>query len=51
MDLSNTAAATPIGAGCKVCDRENFTQRAFPVVGRNLTVDENVRYVAHLRER
>lgn len=46
MDLSNPAAATPIGAGCKVCDRENCTQRAFPAVGRDLQVDENVRYVA-----
>jgi predicted transcriptional regulator len=46
MDLSNPAAATPIGAGCKVCDRENCTQRAFPAIGRDLKVDENVRYVA-----
>jgi predicted transcriptional regulator len=46
MDLSNPAAATPIGAGCKVCDRENCTQRALPAIGRHLTVDENVRHVA-----
>jgi len=46
MDLSNPAAATPIGAGCKVCDRENCTQRAFPTVGRGLKVDENLRHVA-----
>jgi predicted transcriptional regulator/DNA-binding XRE family transcriptional regulator len=46
LDLKDPAAATPIGAGCKVCDRENCTQRAFPAVGRGLQVDENVRYVA-----
>ncbi len=46
MDLKNPAAATPIGVGCKVCERENCTQRAFPPVGRGLEVNENVRYVA-----
>jgi len=32
---------TPIGAGCKVCEREACPQRAFPFVGRPLEVDEN----------
>jgi predicted transcriptional regulator/plasmid maintenance system antidote protein VapI len=46
LDLNDPAAATPIGAGCKVCDRENCAQRAFPAVGRELQVDENVRQFA-----
>ena len=46
LDLNDPAAATPIGAGCKVCDRENCAQRAFPAVGRDLHVDENLRQFA-----
>jgi len=30
LDLSAPTAATPIGAGCKVCEREDCAQRAFP---------------------
>jgi XRE family transcriptional regulator, fatty acid utilization regulator len=40
LDLSDPAAATPIGAGCKVCEREVCVQRAFPFVGRPLVIDE-----------
>ena len=32
--------ATPIGMGCKVCERPDCPQRAFPPVGRALNVDE-----------
>ncbi len=46
LDLSDPEAATPIGPGCKACDRENCAQRAFPAVGRGLQVDENVRLFA-----
>ena len=46
LDLKDPSAATPIGAGCKVCDRENCAQRAFPAVGRDLQVDENLRRFA-----
>jgi predicted transcriptional regulator/transcriptional regulator with XRE-family HTH domain len=46
IDLSNPNAATPIGAGCKICDRENCAQRAFPAVGRELHVNENARQFA-----
>ena len=42
MDLSDREAATPIGAGCKVCGRTDCAQRAFPAIGRSLTVDEAV---------
>lgn len=41
LDLSNPATATPIGAGCRICEREACPQRAFPPVGRSLRVDEN----------
>jgi len=41
LDLQDPAAATPIGMGCKVCEREDCPQRAFPFVGRALAVDEN----------
>lgn len=41
LALSDPAAATPIGAGCKVCERPACPQRAFPLIGRPLAVDEN----------
>ncbi|GAB3372218.1 short-chain fatty acyl-CoA regulator family protein [Amycolatopsis echigonensis] len=41
LDLDEPAAATPIGMGCKVCDRPACSQRAFPAIGKPLTVDEN----------
>ena len=34
------AVATPIGMGCKVCERPNCPQRAFPPIGRVLNIDE-----------
>ncbi|HSA41592.1 MAG TPA: short-chain fatty acyl-CoA regulator family protein, partial [Mycobacterium sp.] len=41
LDLSGdlSAVATPIGAGCRVCERDNCTQRAFPALGRALDLD------------
>jgi XRE family transcriptional regulator, fatty acid utilization regulator len=44
--LDDPEAATPIGAGCKVCDREDCAQRAFPALGGHLRIDENVRQFA-----
>lgn len=41
LDLADPEAATPIGMGCKVCEREDCLQRAFPYVGRSLDIDEN----------
>lgn len=41
LDLANSATATPIGAGCRICERLTCPQRAFPPVGRSLRVDEN----------
>lgn len=43
LNLGDPAAATPIGAGCKVCDRTDCGQRAFPALGRELQVDPNSR--------
>ena len=41
MDLKGLSAATPIGMGCKVCERSACPQRAFPFVGKPLLVNEN----------
>lgn len=43
LDLGDPDAATPIGAGCRICDRQDCTQRAFPALGKALRVDENRR--------
>ncbi|OBG17557.1 Cro/Cl family transcriptional regulator [Mycolicibacterium celeriflavum] len=40
LDLSGEVA-TPIGAGCRVCERDNCPQRAFPALGRALDIDEH----------
>lgn len=40
LDLSSDNA-TPIGAGCRVCERDNCPQRAFPALGRSLDIDEH----------
>ena len=41
LDLNDPDSATPIGMGCKVCERDQCPQRAFPYVGKGLSVDEN----------
>jgi predicted transcriptional regulator/transcriptional regulator with XRE-family HTH domain len=43
LDLEDPSARTPIGAGCKVCERAGCPQRAFPPIGAKLIVDENER--------
>ncbi|ABC23116.1 transcriptional regulator, XRE family [Rhodospirillum rubrum ATCC 11170] len=40
LNLSDASTATPIGAGCKVCERPACPQRAFPPLGKGLIVDE-----------
>lgn len=40
LDLTG-AAATPIGSGCRVCDRDGCPQRAFPQIGRSLDINEH----------
>ncbi|WP_394851047.1 short-chain fatty acyl-CoA regulator family protein [Pendulispora rubella] len=46
LALDDPSAPTPIGAGCKVCERTACPQRAFPPIGRKLVVDENERHLA-----
>jgi predicted transcriptional regulator len=39
LRMEDPDAAVPIGAGCKVCERTNCTQRAFPQIGRPILAD------------
>jgi predicted transcriptional regulator/transcriptional regulator with XRE-family HTH domain len=39
LDLRDPAIATPIGLGCKTCERTACPQRAFPAVGHRLEAD------------
>ncbi|MFD8758060.1 short-chain fatty acyl-CoA regulator family protein [Streptomyces mirabilis] len=41
LDLGSAAAATPIGMGCRSCERTDCPQRAAPPLGRRLRIDEN----------
>ncbi|MFF1843947.1 short-chain fatty acyl-CoA regulator family protein [Streptomyces sp. NPDC058217] len=41
LDLGDAFAATPIGMGCRICERLDCPQRAVPPLGRPLTIDEN----------
>lgn len=41
LALSDPATAVPIGPGCRLCERESCPQRAFPLVGRALHIDED----------
>ncbi len=43
LALSDPGVTTPIGAGCKVCDRQGCSHRAFPALGKRLRIDENER--------
>jgi predicted transcriptional regulator/plasmid maintenance system antidote protein VapI len=40
LNVHDPASATPIGIGCKVCERTDCPQRAFPPLGRPIVVDE-----------
>lgn len=41
LDLDNREIATPIGAGCRVCERTNCPQRAFPPLGKDIDINEH----------
>lgn len=43
VDLEDLEAAVPIGSACRLCERTNCEQRAFPPVNQPLRIDENVR--------
>jgi predicted transcriptional regulator len=42
LDLRDATAPTPIGMGCRVCEQFQCPQRAFPYIGRELDVNEDV---------
>ena len=42
-DLGNLEAAVPIGTTCRLCERIDCEQRAFPPLQHGLKIDENVR--------
>ncbi len=46
VDLDNLAAAVPVGVTCRLCDRMDCEQRAFPALQNPLRVDENLRGVS-----
>ena len=46
LNIHDAASATPIGIGCKVCERTDCPQRAFPPLGRPLMVDEKQSFFA-----
>ena len=43
VDLENLDAAVPIGTTCRLCERLDCDQRAFPALQLGMTIDENVR--------
>ncbi|MSO57033.1 MAG: XRE family transcriptional regulator [Acidobacteria bacterium] len=46
LDLESREALIPVGPTCRLCDRMDCEQRAFPPVQQSLTVNENVRGVS-----
>jgi predicted transcriptional regulator/transcriptional regulator with XRE-family HTH domain len=48
-DLENLAAATPIGVNCRLCERPDCGQRAFPPLRRKLVVEEQTRGISARR--
>ncbi len=43
IDFDNAQLATPVGVTCRLCERSDCEQRAFPSIRHRLEVDENVR--------
>ncbi|MEV7085810.1 short-chain fatty acyl-CoA regulator family protein [Streptomyces sp. NPDC093085] len=41
LDLANASAATPIGMGCRICERLDCPQRAVAPLGQPLAIDEH----------
>ena len=46
VDLDNVEMTTPVGVTCRLCERTDCEQRAFPSLRHPLQVDENVRGVS-----
>ena len=43
VDLGNREAIVPVGITCRLCERPDCEQRAFPALQQPLKIDENVR--------
>jgi len=43
MDFDNPDRAIPVGTACRICERMDCRQRAFPPIHHRLNIDENVR--------
>lgn len=43
IDLEHTDKAIPVGVTCRLCDRRDCEQRAFPSIRQPIEVDENIR--------
>jgi predicted transcriptional regulator/DNA-binding XRE family transcriptional regulator len=43
VDLANPKTVVPIGPGCRLCERLDCRQRAFPPIRHHPEIDENVR--------
>jgi predicted transcriptional regulator len=46
VDIDNADMTTPVGVTCRMCERTDCEQRAFPSLRHPLQVDENVRGVS-----
>jgi predicted transcriptional regulator/DNA-binding XRE family transcriptional regulator len=46
IDLESAHSTTPVGVTCRLCERNDCEQRAFPSIRHPLQVDENVRGVS-----
>ncbi|HEY7410689.1 MAG TPA: short-chain fatty acyl-CoA regulator family protein [Vicinamibacteria bacterium] len=46
VDLENKEAVVPVGVTCRLCERLDCEQRAFPAVMHPLRVDENARGIS-----
>ena len=43
IDLDNPQVVVPIGTSCRLCDRVDCQQRAFPSLQNPLDINENAR--------
>lgn len=43
MDLEDAESVTPVGVTCRICERMNCEERAFPSVMQTLEIDEHAR--------
>ena len=43
LDLADPKSVVPIGVSCRVCERTNCSQRAFPPIGKPISISENER--------